>query len=644
MKQNPFSKFADQVQSYALPILVITFGLQFIRSFIPGLAWYLRDTVAVDTLSLIPYAFGTFFLGFLAPLIRRLAGIKAALWITAGGSAIVRVIEQISGLPEIDLWLNIAGIGLFLNFLAIFIGCTKESSTNSSDRWTYGLVLGFALDTGLRGIFGPRDLSTVSGFIPLAIIVIIAGLIFLALVREPKLTPGVKCDSSGKYSTGLMVIGSYIVLQLLYFQSSGWLEEVASLIFPVGFIIIMLGYLGAALGLGLGYANPRLMHPILAIGFGILLVISVFNANHLAGFAILTLLTSQFFLGWGLAGIGLNNERGSNESLWRTTLAVSGGMILFLALSFAFYLALDITLPIPRDSFPAIAAAILGITITISAFQNRAKSTTTWDLSGTIAAAILILIPLGCWILWSTPPVPSQPVGLPVKVMTYNIHSGYNVNGGQDFEAIARVIEESGADIIGLQEVSRGRLMDGAVDMTTWLSRRLEMQVLFLGTGEPTWGNALLSRYPIIKSGEGNLPDEGSLIKRGYLWAAIDVGEDEPLNLIVTHLHHIVEESQVRQVQVPVILDFWDNRGQTILVGDLNAEPDSAEMGLISRAGLVDAWAESGIGDGYTYYATHPDTRIDFLWVSPDLEATEIEVIQTPASDHLPILGEINLK
>jgi endonuclease/exonuclease/phosphatase family metal-dependent hydrolase len=644
MKQNSSFRFASQIRSYALPILVITFGLQFIRSFIPGLAWYLRDTVAVGTLSLIPYAFGTFALGFLAPLIRRLAGTKVALWITAGGLAIVRVVGQINGSPEIDLWLNIAGIGLFLNFLVIFIGCTRESSTNSSERWTYSLVLGFALDTGLRGIFGPRDLSTVAGFLPLAIIVILAGLIFLALVREPKPTPGFKCDSNGKHSIGLLVIGSYMVLQLLYFQSSGWLEEVASLGFPSGFIIIMLGYLVAARGLGLGYANPRLMHPLLAIGFGILLVITVFNANHLAGFAILTLLIGQFFLGWGLAGIGLSNELGIKRGLWRTTLAVTGGMILFLTLSFAFYLALDIALPIPRDSFPAIAAGILGVLITAGAFQNRAKSTTTWDHTGTIAAGILILIPLVCWILWSTPPVPSQPEGLPVKVMTYNIHSGYNVDGGQDFEAIARVIEDSGADVIGLQEVSRGRLMDGAVDMTTWLSRRLEMQVLFLGTGEPTWGNALLSKYPIIESGEGNLPDEGSLLKRGYLWAAIDVGEDEPLYVIVTHLHHIVADSQVRQVQVPVILDFWDGRGQTILLGDLNAGPDSVEMGLISKAGLVDSWAESGVGDGYTYYATRPDKRIDFLWHSPDLKALEIEVIQTPASDHLPVIGEMNLK
>ena len=643
MKQDPAARFFYRLRTYALPTLVITLGLQFIRAFIPGLAWYLRDTVAVGTLSLIPYAFGTFALGFLAPLIRRLTGTKAALWITAGGLALLRVAEQICGSPGIDLWLNIAGIGLFLNFLPIFIGCTRESSSNSSERWTHGLILGFAVDTGLRGIFGPRDLSTVGGFIPLAIIIILAGLIIWSLIMEPKPTPGLKGDADAKYSLSLMVIGSYMVLQLLYFQSSGWVEELAGLGFPLGFIIVMLGYLVAARGLELGYARPRLLHPLLAIGFGILLVAAVFNANQVAGFAILMLLIGQFFLGWGLAGIGLSNDLGIKQGLWRTTLAVTGGMVLFLALAFAYYLALDMALPIPRDSFPAIAAGILGILITAGSFQNRAKSAASWDHSGSIAAGILVLIPLACWILWRIPPETSQPNGFPVKVMTYNIHSGYNVDGSQDFEAIARVIEDSGADIIGLQEVSRGRLMDGAVDMTTWLSRRLEMQVLFLGTGEPTWGNALLSRYPIIESGEGNLPDEGSLLKRGYLWAAIDVGEDEPLYVIVTHLHHIVEDSQVRMVQVPVILDFWDERDQTILLGDLNADPPTAEMKLIATAGMVDSWTGSGEGDGFTYYATDPYKRIDYLWISPDLEVLEIEVIQTPASDHLPVVAELDL-
>ena len=644
MKQKTSPFFISQILSYFLPLFVFTFGLQFLRSFISSLSWYLRDTVAVGTLNLIPYAFGPFLLGFLAPLLRRAAGSIKALWITAGGLAVLRIIEQVSTDPGTDLWLNIAGVVFFLNFIPIFIGSTREAAENSSERWTYGLILGFAFDSGLRGIFGPRDLNTVAGIIPLLITVFIAGLIFWSLSREPKPARGLLPDTGGKYSLGLLAFGSYLVLQLLYFQSAGWVEETSGINGPLGLVIIMVGFLVAARGLGLGYAYPRLLHPLLAGGFGIILTYTTFSANQLGGLTILLLIAGQFFLGLGLSGIGLSNDLGTKPGLWRTTLAVNGGMVFFLILSFAYYITLDMSLPIPRDSFPAIAAGAMVILITIGAAQNRAKSNTTPDHTGAITAGFLVLIPLVCWVIWGKTPLPAKPDGFPLKVMSYNIHSGYNVDGRQDFEAIASVIEDSGADIIGMQEVSRGRLMDGSADMTGWLSRRLEMEALFLGTHGPIWGNALLSRYPIIESGEGELPQEGTTIKRGYLWALIDIGEDEPLMVIVTHLHHIVEDSQVRQDQVPALLDLWNGQGHTILMGDLNAEPDSAEMILISGAGLVDSWAEAGTGNGYTYGAADPFKRIDFLWHSPDLEVSEIEVIQTPASDHLPVLGVFRMR
>ena len=75
--------------------------------------------------------------------------------------------------------------------------------------------------------------------------------------------------------------------------------------------------------------------------------------------------------------------------------------------------------------------------------------------------------------------------------MTYNLHSAYNSQGRQDLEAIAQVIEESGADVVALQEVSRGWLIDGSTDMAGWLSRRLGMPILFRGTTDPVWGNAI---------------------------------------------------------------------------------------------------------------------------------------------------------
>jgi endonuclease/exonuclease/phosphatase family metal-dependent hydrolase len=225
--------------------------------------------------------------------------------------------------------------------------------------------------------------------------------------------------------------------------------------------------------------------------------------------------------------------------------------------------------------------------------------------------------------------------------MSYNIHSAFNVEGSQDLEAIASVLEDSGADIIGLQEVSRVRLMDGYADMPTWLANRLDMQMVFQGTEEPIWGNAILSRYPIIETGFGELPKEGSLIKRGYLWALIDVGAEEPLLVIVTHLHQVVADVDVRLAQVPVIMDFWDEKNSTVFLGDLNAEPDSEEMELIAEAGLMDGWIEAGEGSGYTDASNNPVKRIDFIWHSVDLETIEIEVIQTQASDHMPVIATI---
>jgi endonuclease/exonuclease/phosphatase family metal-dependent hydrolase len=319
-------------------------------------------------------------------------------------------------------------------------------------------------------------------------------------------------------------------------------------------------------------------------------------------------------------------------------------MVIFLTLSFAYYVAQDMALPLPREAFPAAAAFLLGLLIFVASLQARNKSESAWNYSGLTTAAVLSLVPLIFWASMGSAPAPEQPTGFPLKVMSYNIHSAYNIQGSQDLEAIARVIEDSGADIIGVQEISRVRLMDGAADMPSWLSQRLDMPFVFRGTEEPIWGNAILSRYPILESGWGNLPKEGSLIKRGYLWARIDLGEPEPLLVIVTHLHQIEADTLVRQAQVPVILEFMKDTGYSVLLGDLNAEPGSAEINLITGAGLVDSWAEAGLGDGFTYSSGDPINRIDWIWHTADLEVEKVEVIQTQASDHMPVIAVFELE
>jgi endonuclease/exonuclease/phosphatase family metal-dependent hydrolase len=629
---------------YLLPVMVLTLGMQFLRMLIPGLAWYLRDTMKIPSLSLIPYAFGTFLIGFLAAALRRLAGSRNALWITAGGVGVLRLIEQVSTNPALDFGLSIAGVGLFLNFLSIFIGRIRMQGDRAAPRWAYGLVLGLAFDIALRSVFGARDLSTISGAIPLAVVVVIVVLIFWALWREPKPKAGIPSDTTWKQALPLMTIGPYMVLQLLFFQSQGFVEEVAGLDAPLGFLIVMLGSLAAAGGIAWGLARPRSLHPIFAVGIAIILVIAVFTADQVGGMIVVTILIGQLLMGWGWAVVAGVSIQANRPGLVRTTVVVTGGMMLFLALAFAFYLAQDMAMPFPRQVFPAASAALLGLFILIASTQTRSQTEiASWDLSGISVAGVMAIVPLIFWALLGSAPTPEQPSGFPIKVMSYNIHSGFNFAGRQDLEAIANVIEDSGADIVVLQEVSRVRLMDGMADMPPWLSRRLDMPVLFRGTEEPIWGNAILSRYPVLESGWGELPLAGTLIKRGYLWARIDVGGPQPLLVIATHLHHLGPDSLARQAQVPVILRFWNEQGYSLLLGDLNAQPDSTEMKLIFDAGLVDSWSEAGVGPGFTSSSGDPFQRIDWIWHTEDLIAVEVQVIQTQASDHLPVVATIDV-
>lgn len=642
LKPRPF--IFSGTREYLLPAMVFTLSVQLLRVFIAGLAWYLRDTVGIPTLSLIPYAFGTFLLGFLAAALHRLAGTRNALWITAGGVAFLRLIEQLSANPALDLGLSIAGIGLFLNFLSIFMGHVRMQGNRAAPRWVYGVVLGLALDIALRGVFGARDLNTVSGVIPFLTVVVMIVLTFWALWREPKPEAGIASDAAWKHALPLMAIGPYMVLQLLFFQSQGWVEEVAGLSAPLGFVIVMLGTLAAAIGIAWGFAHPRTMRPILAFGIAIYLSLAVLGIDQAGRMIVFTILIGQLLMGWGLAVVAGVTKQANSPGLWRTTVVVAGGMVLFLALVFAYYIALDMAMPFPRQVFPTAAAALLGVLLLIASIQAQSQTeVASWDLSGISVAGVLAIVPLVYWALLGPAPTTEQPSGFPIKVMSYNVHAGFGFAGLQDLEAIAQVIEDSGADIVALQEVSRVRLMDGAADMSTWLSQRLDMPILFQGTDEPIWGNAILSRYPVLESGWGELPLAGTLIKRGYLWARIDAGGPQPLLVIATHLHHLSPDSLVRQAQVPVILRFWNGKGYSLLLGDLNAQPDWTEMKLIADAGLLDSWSEAGVGQGFTFSSGDPYQRIDWIWHSDDLVAVEAHVLQTQASDHFPVVATLDI-
>lgn len=630
---------AGRLIGWLLPALAITQGLQLLRVFIPSLAWYLRDTQGLSSMRLIPYAFGTFMAGFAAAGLWRAVGRQRALWISAGGLALLRLLEQIWQDPAADLWLSMAGVAAFLLFLPIYLGHLRATADDPAWRMAYGLVLGLGFDIALRGMFGTLDLTWIPGPLPLAITALLSVLTVWAVRHEPQAAPGTPSEVGWLQAVPLLAIGPYLLLQLLSFQSQGWLEAVAELQPPRGFALVMLGNLLAAGGVAWGLARPNTHRPLLAGAFGIFLVITSLPQGHTPGGAVLGVLLGQWLMGWGWSVLATAATQAQHGGLGRTTAAMASGMLLFLALAFAYYLALDVALPFSRHLIPPISAGLLGGLVLLASVSARRSARPAWlDLTGFAAAAALATIPLIAWALHPAAPEPTVPNGLPIRIMTYNIHSGFSSAGRLDPEAIAQVIQDSQAEIVALQEVSRVRLLDGEADLVDWLSRRLDMPILFRGTEEPVWGNAVLSRFPVLESGWADLPREGTLIGRGYLWARIHIGEGQPLLLIATHLHHVEGESLPRQAQVRSLLEFWAGRSFSVMLGDLNAVPGTTEIELLTEAGLVDSWGEAGAGPGYTYPARQPEQRIDWIWHTSDLSAVQAQVIDSQASDHRPLL------
>ncbi|MFC3040715.1 endonuclease/exonuclease/phosphatase family protein [Virgibacillus xinjiangensis] len=235
-----------------------------------------------------------------------------------------------------------------------------------------------------------------------------------------------------------------------------------------------------------------------------------------------------------------------------------------------------------------------------------------------------------------------------VKVMSYNMHHAVGEDNRLDLERIAEVIEDADADIIGLQEVDhhwsarsdfkdQAKLLADRLDMFYTYAANLDVEPAEEGEPRRQYGTAILSKYPILTSENYPLTRLGNTEQRGLLEAVINV-KGNHVHVFNTHLALTPEE---RELQIQEVVDIAEqSKGPQVIMGDLNAIPESDEM-VPMYAHYKDAF--SGQDDAYTYSAANPTKRIDYIFTSEDLGVQNSRVIDTLASDHLPITTEILL-
>ena len=208
-----------------------------------------------------------------------------------------------------------------------------------------------------------------------------------------------------------------------------------------------------------------------------------------------------------------------------------------------------------------------------------------------------------------------------MKFVSYNIQYGIGMDGGFDLGRIAKSIE--GADIIALQEVTRGFVKNNHADLVASFSelfsdyfhvyaapcdvlldisvengRRIERRFQF--------GNMILSRWPILATRHLLLPRSRTIdklnLQRGALEAVI-AAPDGPIRVYSVHLDHVSPDERLSQIRYlkDRVLNFVAEGGALtgaaeegfpdpplpehfILMGDFNMEPESPEyIAMVGR-------------------------------------------------------------
>lgn len=230
-------------------------------------------------------------------------------------------------------------------------------------------------------------------------------------------------------------------------------------------------------------------------------------------------------------------------------------------------------------------------------------------------------------------------VPLRLRILTYNIQIGRAPGGSYSnpaeahLDRTAKTISEAQPDVAGLQEVDcktdrSGSETDQLMDLATLTG--------MVGTFAPKtklpggdYGIGVLSKKEPLSSRVILL--EGSAHTR-----ALQILEFEDYVFFNTHLPLTPEKRLDAVAKIEEEAQKYDK--PIILVGDLNAEPDSKEIQLLEKN-----WKNLG-PDAATFPAPNPTARIDYIFIRnvKSCKIIKTEVVPDPnTSDHRPVFCEI---
>lgn len=234
-----------------------------------------------------------------------------------------------------------------------------------------------------------------------------------------------------------------------------------------------------------------------------------------------------------------------------------------------------------------------------------------------------------------------------LRVLQFNIRVAMNKRGRVDVARIATEIKAVRPDLVSLNEVDKNTRRT-RVDEPAALARATGLHVVFgpnlIYDGGP-FGNAVLTRLPVVDSRRVRLPVTPGLEPRGLLRVVVRVG-DRRVAFSSTHLSEGRGGRRSRLLQARAAARVLrSSSAPAILAGDLNSVPADAPARVLRR-GLLDAQQRGGTPPGHTYPQTRPSRRFDYVLYDRRFAVVpgSTHVRASRSSDHRSVFTRLALR
>ena len=232
-----------------------------------------------------------------------------------------------------------------------------------------------------------------------------------------------------------------------------------------------------------------------------------------------------------------------------------------------------------------------------------------------------------------------------LKIMSFNTQHCLNyITREIDFDIMAKAILDCDADIVGLNEMRGAGEHPDYTAQVEKLAELTGMEYYYFAKAIDTkggpYGNAILSRVPILEAESIMIPDPDPKSYNGYyetrcvLKAKLAGG----VTVLVSHfgLNPDEEENAVRTVMEHLADE------KCILMGDFNVTPDNPVLDPIKDR-MKDT-ADLFNVPKLSFPSDKPNKKIDYIFVSQNVEILDADIPRIVASDHRPHVALVKVQ